>query len=72
MTKFKFNGHQVTVENGKIKTGNKVAYDVISPLIKCTSSGPEEGDGLIILLISIFGNEIITDIDCNEDPGIIN
>ncbi len=72
MTKFKFHGHQVTFENGKIQTEDQLAYDVLSPLVKCMSSAPEEGDGLINLLISIFGHEIITDIDYNEDPNMVN
>lgn len=71
--RFKFNGHQVSFKEGKIRTKDKTTYVLLSPLVGGGTGGPEDGDPFLNLLFSIFGRESITDVEFdNVDPYLIH
>jgi len=72
MITFKFNGHRVKLEKGKIHSDDESTQFVLSELVGCSDDGPEDGNPLLNTITRIFGKKAVSDIVIDEPETIIH
>jgi hypothetical protein len=70
--KFKFKGTPVEINvDGDVICDDAVAKNVLAPLVQHAEGNPEDGYPAINAIIDVFGKDSVTDLEYDDDSGMV-